>query len=271
MGKTGSGWPNAPACPAASARARRKNPRSIISGRRSRHTSAPWRPIIFPSPKSALTHALLRCEPSSGDLVAHALVRAASALVPTPAAAQAGVATSLDTARRSACATNTARLFLSTCIGVHLRLRMSKWLLSPKDPCCSRLTFLIAAPDSEANAPPGSPKASSARCRDWPTDHNAVNLAQGFPDFAAPAAPKGRRAEGDCGRYQSVRDHLGREAVSRCHRRQVQAHLRDRARSGARNYGLLRRHRRDDGVAAGRHQSGRRSGDFRATLRKLWS
>ena len=41
--------------------------------------------IIFPSPKSALTHALLRCEPSSGDLVAHALVRAASALLPTPA------------------------------------------------------------------------------------------------------------------------------------------------------------------------------------------
>jgi hypothetical protein len=50
-----------------------------------------------------------------GDDVAHALVRAASALMPTPgpdtlSAPRQGVETSLDTARTSACATSLGRV-----------------------------------------------------------------------------------------------------------------------------------------------------------------
>ena len=79
--------------------------------------------------------------------------------------------------------------------------------------------------------------------------HGAINLAQGFPDFPAPEASEARRGRSHRRRYQSVRHHLGRQAVPRRHRRQVPAHLRHGVRSGTRNHGLLRRHRGHDRVA----------------------
>jgi len=42
--------------------------------------------------------------------------------------------------------------------------------------------------------------------------HNAVNLAQGFPDFPAPAEMKRAAQEAIAAREKSVRDHVGREA-----------------------------------------------------------
>ena len=46
--------------------------------------------------------------------------------------------------------------------------------------------------------------------------HGAVNLAQGFPDFPAPAEIKRAAQEADCGGCESVRDHLGREEFAEC-------------------------------------------------------
>jgi hypothetical protein len=47
-------------------------------------------------------------------------------------------------------------------------------------------------------------------------EHEAVNLSQGFPDFAAPAEIK-EAAPSHRGRHQSIRDHLGRQSPARCH------------------------------------------------------
>jgi len=55
--------------------------------------------------------------------------------------------------------------------------------------------------------------------------HNAVNLAQGFPDFAAPAEIK-EAARASIARRQSVRHHLGRKTSARRHRREVRAYPR---------------------------------------------
>ena len=52
-------------------------------------------------------------------------------------------------------------------------------------------------------------------------EHRAVNLAQGFPDFSAPEDLKEAARAGHFRRHQSIRHHLGREAVSRRHRREI--------------------------------------------------
>ena len=98
--------------------------------------------------------------------------------------------------------------------------------------------------------------------------YGAINLAQGFPDFAAPAEIKGA-AKGHRRGHQSVRHHLGREIVARRHRRKIRAHPGRDDRSGTRNHRLLRLHRSHDVRHDGHHQSGRRSGRLRAVLRKL--
>ena len=99
--------------------------------------------------------------------------------------------------------------------------------------------------------------------------HNAVNLAQGFPDFPAPAVYQTGGGRRDCGRRQSIRHHLGRQAVPRRHRGQVSPPLRPGDRSRARDHSLLRRHGGHDRVVARGFQSGRRGRDLRAVLRKL--
>jgi hypothetical protein len=54
--------------------------------------------------------------------------------------------------------------------------------------------------------------------------YGAVNLSQGFPDFAAPEDIKRR--------HKSVRDHLGCKGFPRCHRPQNQMVSRAGDRSG---------------------------------------
>ena len=76
--------------------------------------------------------------------------------------------------------------------------------------------------------------------------HDAINLAQGFPDFPAPDELKRGRRRRHRGRFQSVLDHLGRETAARCHRREIPAHLWAAGRSGARDHRLLRVYRRHD-------------------------
>ena len=99
--------------------------------------------------------------------------------------------------------------------------------------------------------------------------YNAVNLAQGYPDFPAPEILK-RAAiaaiEADINQYSI---HLGRQAVSRRHRRQVSPALPARLRPRARNHRRLWGHRRHDRVADRRYQSRRRTGGLRTFLRKL--
>ena len=100
--------------------------------------------------------------------------------------------------------------------------------------------------------------------------HNAVNLAQGFPDFRAPAEIKEAPRAGHRRRHQSVRHHLGREAVARRHRRAIRS-----ARTAC-----SVDPEREITVCCGsteammaammaHHQSRRRSGDLRAVLREL--
>ena len=43
--------------------------------------------------------------------------------------------------------------------------------------------------------------------------HKGVNLAQGFPDFPAPAEIKEAAVQGDPGRFQPVCHHLGRRQI----------------------------------------------------------
>jgi len=43
--------------------------------------------------------------------------------------------------------------------------------------------------------------------------HEAVNLAQGFPDFGAPEEIKRAAQDAIAGRLQSIRHHLGRQTV----------------------------------------------------------
>ena len=86
-------------------------------------------------------------------------------------------------------------------------------------------------------------------------EHKAVNLAQGFPDFPAPEICEECRAGGDCRGHQSIRDYLGREAVSRCDCHEVPAGLYGLDVDPERgNHGMLRLDRRGMmASAAGRH------------------
>jgi len=98
--------------------------------------------------------------------------------------------------------------------------------------------------------------------------HNAVNLAQGFPDFPAPEILKAAA-------QQAIADNINQYAITwgskplrdaitaKYKRTTIWTSIR------ARNHGLLRIHRRHDGGADGDHQSRRRSGHLRAVLRKL--
>ena len=54
--------------------------------------------------------------------------------------------------------------------------------------------------------------------------YGAVNLSQGFPDFAAPSRNQARRAGSHRRGHQSVRHHLGSEIAAQCHRREIRAH-----------------------------------------------
>ena len=100
-------------------------------------------------------------------------------------------------------------------------------------------------------------------------EHNAVNLAQGFPDFPAPDMIKQAAADAIAADDQSVRHHLGRETSARRHRGQIQAALRPGARPRTRAHRVLRRHRRHDRLTARGDQSRRRDHHLRAALRKL--
>jgi len=79
---------------------------------------------------------------------------------------------------------------------------------------------------------------------------------------------RGRRYFRGC---QSVRDHLGRQEVSRCDCRENQTLSRYRCRSRARNHRLLRLHGGHDRRPSRRDQSRRRSDRLRTVLRKLWA
>ena len=101
-------------------------------------------------------------------------------------------------------------------------------------------------------------------------EHGAVNLSQGFPDFAAHQVDQGRGVPGHSARHQSVSDHLGRGESARSDRRRFFAALR---RAGEPDAGdrLLRLDRGDALDAAGRARSGRRGRHLRAVLRELRS
>ena len=99
--------------------------------------------------------------------------------------------------------------------------------------------------------------------------HGAINLAQGFPDFPAPAILKDAAAQAidaDINQYAIT---WGAKPFRNAIAAQIQAHLRNGVRPGTRNHGLLRRHRGHDREPAGGAGSGRRSGAFRALLREL--
>ena len=88
-------------------------------------------------------------------------------------------------------------------------------------------------------------------------EHKAVNLSQGFPGFRRSRGNKRSRAAGHRRRHQSVRHHLGRQAVARRHRREIRTHPGYSRRSRARNYDLLRVDGGDDVGHDGHHQSRR--------------
>ena len=82
--------------------------------------------------------------------------------------------------------------------------------------------------------------------------HDAVNLAQGFPDFPVPDRAQGGRLRRHPRGHQPVRDHLGRQGLPRRHRRQDAALLPVLVgRSADEHHGHLRRDRGDDRVDAG--------------------
>ncbi len=101
--------------------------------------------------------------------------------------------------------------------------------------------------------------------------HGAINLGQGFPDFAAPQAAEGCGCSGDRRRSQPVPDHVGRACVPRSDRREVPARLRHDGRSRDRDLRNVRVHRGDDRDDARRARSRRRGRDLRAVLRELRS
>ena len=99
-------------------------------------------------------------------------------------------------------------------------------------------------------------------------EHNAINLAQGFPNFPAPELLKEAAAEAirdDINQYaitwgaQRLRDALARKY------RNGMAYGRPRAG----DHGHLRRHRGDDRHTARGRESGRRGDRVRAVLREL--
>ena len=101
--------------------------------------------------------------------------------------------------------------------------------------------------------------------------YDAVNMAQGFPDFPASRRSQGSRPPGHLRRHQSVRHHLGREGIARRHRAEIRAHAGRARRSRTRNHRHLRLDRSHDGGDDGDHQSRRRSRHLRAALRELRS
>jgi len=70
--------------------------------------------------------------------------------------------------------------------------------------------------------------------------HQAVNLAQGFPDFSAPDAIKAAARDAITEDRESIFDHLGRPAFPAGNCRQTEAPLRPGVRSRARGDRLLR-------------------------------
>ena len=109
------------------------------------------------------------------------------------------------------------------------------------------------------------PRDDAARA----TAHGGVNLAQGFPDFPAPAGSRTRR-RGDRRRRQPVRDHLGRQA------RSASAVAKNTARYGlprstpnARSPSAAASTEAMIATAARAGQPGRRGDRVRAVLREL--
>ena len=99
--------------------------------------------------------------------------------------------------------------------------------------------------------------------------HNAVNLAQGFPDFPAPEILKHAARDAIAADINQYAITWGakpfRDAIAAKYRRTYGLEL-DPEREITVCCGVDRRH---DRVADGRHQSRRRSGHLRAVLRKL--
>ena len=99
--------------------------------------------------------------------------------------------------------------------------------------------------------------------------HGAINLAQGFPDFPAPAALKSAAAEAidaDINQYAITWGAKPfRDAIAAKYQRTYGMDF----DPGARDHGLLRRHRRHDRQPAGGARSRRRGGAVRALLREL--
>ncbi len=85
--------------------------------------------------------------------------------------------------------------------------------------------------------------------------HDAVNLAQGFPDFGAPDEIKRAAQDAIAADVNQYAITWGAKAIPRRHRGEVSKVVRHRLRSRERNYGLLRRYRRYDCGAIGRNQS----------------
>ena len=101
-------------------------------------------------------------------------------------------------------------------------------------------------------------------------DAGAVSLAQGFPDFPAPAGAQGRGRGRAPRRHQPVRDHLGRAAAARGDRgedRPLPPGLGARPRDADHRH--LRRDRGDDRGDARAPRPGRRGDRLRAVLREL--
>ena len=101
--------------------------------------------------------------------------------------------------------------------------------------------------------------------------YNAVNLAQGYPDFPAPAILKQaaiEAIEADINQYSITWGAKPfRDAIAAKYR----PHLRLEFDPEREITVVLRRHRRHDRIARRRHQSRRRSGAVRTVLRKLRS
>ena len=100
-------------------------------------------------------------------------------------------------------------------------------------------------------------------------EHDAINLAQGFPDFPAPAFVKRAAIEAIEADVNQYANHLGRPAPARGHCGEGGAPLRARHRPRARGDGHVRSDRGDDGDDARLRGAGRRGHRLRAVLREL--